>query len=297
MANLKEIRQHISSIKSMQQITSAMKMVSAAKLRKAQDAIIQMRPYAEKLNDILVHTISNSEGSVNNKYSAHKKVKKVLLVAVASNRGLCGSFNSNVLKKTIELVHGKYLYYQKMSAIDIIVIGKKADDGLNAKNLKAVQNYSHLYDHLNFKQASDVAQSIMDLYSSGKYDKVEIIYNQFKNAAVQQLTVEQFLPVIINNQEQNPANGKKIRYDYIFEPSVQSVVDSVIPKSLKIHFFRILLDSVASEHGARMTAMHKATDNAAELLRDLNLEYNKARQTSITNEILEIVSGANALKG
>ncbi len=297
MANLKEIRQHISSIKSMQQITSAMKMVSAAKLRKAQDAIIQMRPYAEMLNEILIHVNANLEGNVSNKYSEHKEVKKVLLIAVASNRGLCGSFNSNVIKKTIELIQSRYYYYHKMNAIDIIAIGKKAEDGFKARNLKVIGNYSSIYDHLNFKEVSEIAQKVMDVYANREYDRVELIYNQFKNAAVQELKVEQFLPVVNSQPEQLSPKGKKARFDYIFEPSLESVVDIVIPKSLKIHFYRTLLDSVASEHGARMTAMHKATDNAAELVRDLNLEYNKARQTSITNEILEIVSGANALKG
>lgn len=298
MANLKEIRVRISSVKSTQQVTSAMKMVSAAKLRKAQDAIIQMRPYANELQKILANVSYSLDTSVENQYTEHPEIKRILLIAVASNRGLCGGFNSNIIKKVTELVNNTYAGYYRAGAVDIVAIGKKVSEGLKSKNIKVTKTYHELYDNLNFKMVSDVAQSFMNAFAEGTYDKVEIIYNQFKNAAVQKLEVEQFLPVKINTELDQVKGGKGmvIRPDYIFEPSMQEIVDVVIPKSLKIQFFKAILDSVASEHGARMTAMHIATDNASELLRELRLNYNKARQASITNEILEIVSGANALK-
>jgi F-type H+-transporting ATPase subunit gamma len=296
MANLKEIRLHIASVKSMQQITSAMKMVSAAKLRKAQDAIIHFRPFAAKLYEILASISSNIDGSVINKYSDHKEVKKILIIAITSNRGLCGGFNSNVTRKVLELLNEKFSDYYQDDAVDIMVIGKKAVDTFKAKNIRIAKSYTDIYDNLTFANVSEISQSVMDAYTSGTYDKVMLIYNRFKNAVVQELMVEQFLPVLITDIKQPSDNEKLPNSNYIFEPSMQAVVDNVIPRSLKVHFYRMLLDSVAAEHGARMTAMHKASDNASELARDLKLEYNKARQASITNEILEIVSGANALK-
>jgi F-type H+-transporting ATPase subunit gamma len=298
LANLKEIRIRISSVKSTQQVTSAMKMVSAAKLRKAQDAILQMRPYAIELQNILANVSYNLDASVENQYTEHTEVNRVLLIAIASNRGLCGGFNSNVIKKITDLATITYADYYGRGAIDIISIGKKVSEGLKSKNVQVVKSFHELFDKLNFKMVSDIAQSLMDAYASGTYDKIEIIYNQFKNAAVQKLEVEQFLPIKINTDifQVKGDKGTAIRPDYIFEPSMQEIVNIVIPKSLKIQFFKAILDSVASEHGARMTAMHIATDNASELLRELKLNYNKARQASITNEILEIVSGANALK-
>lgn len=297
MANLKEIRTRISSVKSTQQVTSAMKMVSAAKLRKAQDAIIQMRPYARELQKILANLTLNLESGTSNKYTARQKTKKILLIAISSNRGLCGGFNSNVIKKVTELVNYTYADFAKRNDIDIITIGKKAAEGLKARNIKISGSFDDIYDGLTFKRVSEIAQKIMDAYSQGTYDRVEIIYNQFKNAAVQQLTVEQFLPAAINAEDQTASTdtGKKGRPDYIYEPSVQEIVETVIPRSLKIQFFKALLESLASEHGARMTAMHIATDNAGELILQLKLTYNKARQAAITNEILEIVNGANAL--
>ena len=298
MANLKEIRVRISSVKSTQQVTSAMKMVSAAKLRKAQDAIIQMRPYANGLQKILANVTYSLDMSVENQYTAHPEVNRILLIAVASNRGLCGGFNSNITKKVTDLITNTYADYNRRGAIDIVAIGKKVSEGLKAKNMKVTKTFHELYENLDFKAVSDLAQSFMGDFANGTYDKVEIIYNQFKNAAVQKLEVEQFLPVRLNTESDQVKveKGIVIRPDYIFEPSMQEIVDVVIPKSLKIQFFKAILDSLASEHGARMTAMHIATDNASELLRELRLNYNKARQSSITNEILEIVSGANALK-
>lgn len=275
-----------------------MKMVSAAKLRKAQDAIIQMRPYANELKKILANVTYNLDSDIENQYTSHPEIKRILLIAVASNRGLCGGFNSNVIKKVTDQITNTYAGYYRQGTIDVIAIGKKISEGLKAKNIKVVKTYHELYYNINFKMVSDIAQTIMDAYANGTYDKVEIIYNQFKNAAVQKLEVEQFLPVKIDTEIDQVKNGKGlvVRPYYIFEPSMQEIVDVVIPKSLKIQIFKAILDSVASEHGARMTAMHIATDNASELLRELKLNYNKARQASITNEILEIVSGANALK-
>jgi F-type H+-transporting ATPase subunit gamma len=298
LANLKEIRVRISSVKSTQQVTSAMKMVSAAKLRKAQDNILQMRPYANDLQSILANVSCNLNTRVDNQFTERPGVNRILLIAVASNRGLCGGFNSNVIKKVAELVNGPYSEYSRMGTIDVIAIGKKVSEGLKSKNIRVVNNFHELYENLNFKTVSEIAQGIMDEYANKTYDKIEIIYNQFKNAAVQNLEVEQFLPVKISS-EQNKAKGTKgmdVRPDFIFEPSMQEIVDILIPKTLKIQFFKVILESLASEHGARMTAMHIATDNASELLRELRLIYNKVRQASITNEILEIISGANALK-
>ena len=297
MANLKEIRTRISSVKSTQQVTSAMKMVSAAKLRKAQDAIIQMRPYAHELQKILANLTYNLEAGIENQYTERKEVRKILIIAISSNRGLCGGFNSNIIKKVAELVNYTYADFNKRQAIEIITIGKKAAEGLRARNIRVNGSYDEIYEGLTFRKVSDVAQSVMDAYAQGTYDKVEIVYNQFKNAAVQQLTVEQYLPVTINTEDQG-SNGdaeKKVKPDYIYEPSAREIVETVIPRSLKIQFFKAILESIAAEHGARMTAMHIATDNAGELLRQLRLTYNKARQAAITNEILEIVNGANAL--
>ncbi len=297
MANLKDIRTRIVSVKSTQQVTSAMKMVSAAKLRKAQDAIIQMRPYADKLSEVLSSVSSNLSSDIENKYAKRNTINKVLIVAITSNRGLCGGFNSNVIKRTVELVSVTHKDLAKKNKVDVVAIGKKAVDGLKSKGIKVSNSYLELYDKLNFASVSEIAQAIMDSYANGEYDHIELVYNQFKNAAVQNLVNEQFLPVgdIVQTEIKTKKSGYKP--SYFFEPSMQEIVVKIIPQSLKIQFFKAILDSVASEHGARMTAMHKATDNAFELIRELKLNYNKARQASITNEILEIVSGANAMKG
>jgi len=296
MANLKDIRTRIASVKSTQQVTSAMKMVSAAKLRKAQDAIIQMRPYAEKLNEILTSVSSNLSSDVNNKYAGRKTEGKILIIAITSNRGLCGGFNSNVVKRTSELLSVDFKEQANKNNVDIFAIGKKAVDGLKSKGIKVTISYPDFYDKMNFATVSEIAQTIMDSYAHGDYDHVELVYNQFKNAAVQNLVNEQFLPVKPIKPEVSKSKSAS-NLSYLFEPSMQEIVVTIIPQSLKIQFFKAILDSVAAEHGARMTAMHKATDNAFELIRELKLNYNKARQASITNEILEIVSGANAMKG
>ena len=295
MANLKDIRTRIASVKSTQQVTSAMKMVSAAKLRKAQDAIIQIRPYADKLNEILTNVSSNLDSEIENKYAARKTINRVLIIAITSNRGLCGGFNSNVVKSVSELLTTTYPEYYSHDKVDIVAIGKKAVDGFKTKGIKVSKNYLELYDNMNFATVNEIAQWAMDQYSEGTYDFVELVYNQFKNAAVQNLTIEQFLPV--KAEETTVTQSKRVRYRsvYIFEPSVKEIAEKIIPQSLRIQFYKAILDSVASEHGARMTAMHKATDNAAILIKELKLQYNQARQASITDEILEIVSGANAL--
>lgn len=297
MANLKEMRLRIASVKSTQQVTRAMKMVSAAKLRKAQDAILQMRPFADKLHEILINLVDQA-GAIDydNIFSSHPEVKKVLIVAITSNRGLCGGFNSNVVKKIEELLSGNLSSYLIKGNIDILAIGKKGADGLKAKSLVVNNTMHHLYENLNYATAADTAQHIMGAYINGEYDLIYLVYNQFKNAAVQKIIVEQFLPVEINQDKPGVAGSNHYVDNYIFEPDAIEIMNQIIPKSLKIQFYKAILDSVASEHGARMTAMHKATDNASELVKALNLQYNKARQSAITGEILEIVSGANALQ-
>lgn len=286
MANLKEIRNRINSVSSTMQITSAMKMVSAAKLKKAQDAITAMRPYAEKLTELIQNISATLEENVTNVFAEQRPVNKVLLVVVTSNRGLCGAFNANVLKKTKERMK---FYADK--EVEILTIGKKAHDILS-KSEKIFANESKVYDELTFENVADIAQVLMDLYVNENVDRVEILYNQFKNAASQVVMTEQFLPLApIDSGDENAVA------DYIFEPSKEEIINSLIPSSLKTQLFKALLDSNAAEHGARMTAMHKATDNAEELRDQLKLTYNKARQAAITNEILEIVGGAEALNG
>ncbi len=286
MANLKELRNRIVSISSTMQITSAMKMVSAAKLKRAQDAIQQMRPYAVKLQEIL-QNLSSSLDTSENVFSAEREVKKVLLVAVTSNRGLCGGFNANIIKAT----------RQRMTQfpdaeVKVFAIGKKSFDAFKKSN-SVYENNISIWQDLTFENSSEIAQKIMDAYVEGEFDKVEIIYNQFKNAAVQFVQTEPFLPV---SPSTNVEEGTSVG-EYIFEPGKMEILEDLIPKSLKTQVFKALLDSNASEHGARMTAMHKATDNANDLRSELKLDYNKARQASITNEILEIVGGAEALNG
>jgi len=294
MANLKDIRTRIASVKSTQQVTSAMKMVSAAKLRKAQDAIHMMRPYAEKLNEILSSVSSNLDSSVDNKYAVRKNKEKILIVAITSNRGLCGGFNSNVVKRASELYFQTFNEFSIKGNVDVIAIGKKAVEGLKSKGIKVTKSFLDIYDGLNFTTVSEITQYFMKGYTEGIYDHIVLVYNQFKNAAVQNLITEQFLPVKPEETKQIQSGKGEMHKDYIFEPSMQEIADIIIPQSLRIQFYKAILDSVASEHGARMTAMHKATDNAGVLIKELKLQYNQARQTAITNEILEIVSGANA---
>ena len=284
MANLKEIRNRITSIGSTMQITSAMKMVSAAKLKKAQDAITHMRPYANKLTELLQSLSATLEGEVGGVYSEQKEVSKVLLVPITSNRGLCGGFNSNVIKATIKNIEKNY----KGKQVDLLTIGKKGNDIL-AKNYTVIENHIDIFDDLTFDNVAVIAEKLMSLFAEGEYDRIDLVYNRFKNAATQIETIEQFLPI-------EPIKGDiKVNTDYLFEPTKVEIVLELIPKSLKTQLYKAIRDSFASEHGARMTAMHKATDNATELRDDLLLTYNKARQAAITNEILEIVGGAEAL--
>jgi len=294
MPSLKEVRTRITSTISTQQITSAMKMVSASKLRRAQDAIIQMRPYAGKLKEILSNVTSSVSVSAGGVFAKQKPVKNVLLVVITSNRGLCGAFNSNVIKLASRTANEKYPEQKKSGNIQVLAIGKKGADFFRRNNYKIFSNNSELFDGLNYEKTSVVAEAIMKEFVTGKIDAVEIFYNQFKNAASQILTNEQFLPVI--KPEQAKTSAKKVSHDYIYEPEMEEIVKDLIPKALKIQLYKALLDSHAAEHGARMTSMHKATDNAQEILKELRLTYNKARQATITKEILEIVGGAEALK-
>jgi F-type H+-transporting ATPase subunit gamma len=284
MANLKEIRNRISSVSSTMQITSAMKMVSAAKLKKAQDAITAMRPYSNKLTELLQSLSATLDADSGSKFADQREVNKVLIVAITSNRGLCGAFNSNIIKQVTSLMADKY----SNKSISVLAIGKKANDAFS-KNEDVIANRSDVFDDLTFDNVAEVAEMIMEKFVDGEFDKVELVYNSFKNAATQIVMTEQFLPIVPVESDAN------VNLDYIFEPSKQEIVETLIPKSLKTQLFKAVRDSFASEHGARMTAMHKATDNATELRDQLKLTYNKARQAAITNEILEIVGGAEAL--
>jgi F-type H+-transporting ATPase subunit gamma len=289
MANLKEIRNRIQSVGSTMQITSAMKMVSAAKLKRAQDAITQMRPYAEKLREILGN-LSSSLDMSENPYSHVREEKNVLVVAITSNRGLCGGFNNNIIKRVQAILR------DSKSNVTILPIGKKVKDafknsGKLDQNLPA--DLETLYAKLTFDSVAEVADQLMNAFAEGKYDKVIVVYNQFVNAANQVVTEEQLLPITKSESESENASAG----DYLFEPSKEEIVLDIIPKTIRIQLFKGILDSFASEHGARMTAMHKATDNASAMQKALKLEYNKARQAAITGEILEIVGGAEALNG
>ncbi|MFD2916992.1 ATP synthase F1 subunit gamma [Psychroserpens luteus] len=284
MANLKEIRNRISSVSSTMQITSAMKMVSAAKLKKAQDAITAMRPYSDKLTELLQSLSSTLEGDSASAFAEQREVKKVLLVAITSNRGLAGAFNSNIIKEVTRLTKNKYANQE----VSYVVIGKKANDAFKKTN-NIIANKSEVYDDLTFDNVAEIAEMLMEKFVDGDFDRIEVIYNKFKNAATQIVMNEQFLPIVPMEGEANTNT------DYTFEPSKVEIVEQLIPKSLKTQLYKSIRDSFASEHGARMTAMHKATDNATELRDQLKLTYNKARQAAITNEILEIVGGAEAL--
>ena len=286
MANLKEIRNRISSVSSTMQITSAMKMVSAAKLKKAQDAITAMRPYANKLTELLQNLSATLDADSGSKYATQRDVNKVLIVAITSNRGLCGAFNSNIIKEVMSLASNKYANQE----VSYVTIGKKANDALS-KNGNVAANHSEVFDDLTFDNVAEIAESLMNRFVEGEYDKIELVYNKFKNAATQIVMNEQFLPIVATEGDTNT------NLDYIFEPTKAEIVETLIPKSLKTQLYKAVRDSFASEHGARMTAMHKATDNATELRDQLKLTYNKARQAAITNEILEIVGGAEALNG
>lgn len=292
MANLKEIRTRISSVKTTRQVTSAMKMVSAAKLKKAQDAILQIRPYAEKLSDLLAGLSSALENADNSVYTVQRTPEKVLIVLVSSNRGLCGGFNANISKKAIILARTVYRKQLDAGKLDFLVIGKQGGKVLKSYQYKPVGDQNQLFDNLSFDHVAEVAKSVMADFVSGKYDRVELVYNKFINAASQEQVSEQFLPVL-----PSATSKKKMNVDYIYEPSLEHIVEELIPRSLKIQFYKALLDSHAAEHGARMTAMHKATDNATDLINELTLNFNKARQAAITNAILEVTNGAEALNG
>ena len=294
MANFKEIRIRISSVKSTRQITAAMKMVAAAKLRKAQDKIVQLRPYANKLHEILVElskSLVNSEDG--NIYARTGETEKVLLIIVTSNKGLCGAFNGTVIRETKRIIDEKYTRQQSAGNLWVMPIGKKGNDAMKRLNVKILEDQSSLFNNLSYETCSPVATRVMEHYIKGDFDRVEFIYNQFKNAAVQNLTNEVFLPV----ETVEAGEADTAAQDYIYEPDIEAIVKDLIPQSLKIQFYKSVLDSFVAEHGARMTAMHKATDNATELIRELTLQYNKARQASITSQILEVVSGAEALRG
>mgnify|MGYP001051277802 CR=1 FL=1 len=295
MANLKAIRVRLSSVKSTRQITSAMKMVAASRLRRAQDRIVQLRPYADKLNEILIglnHALSETE--TENIYAARKTGRdRVLLILLTSNKGLCGGFNANVIRETRRLIADKYTGQMRRGDLFFMPIGKKGNDVLRRLKLNILEEHNDIYSNLTFENTKELSDRLINLYLTREFDRIEIIYNQFKNAAVQRLTTEVFLPV----QDQAPGKSEPLPSDYIYEPDQVRIVEELIPKSLRIQFYKALLDSFAAEHGARMTAMHQATDNATELIRELTLQYNKARQAAITNQLLEVVSGAEALKG
>jgi F-type H+-transporting ATPase subunit gamma len=284
MPNLKDIRNRIASVSSTMQITSAMKMVSAAKLKKAQDAITAMRPYANKLTDLLQNLSATMDSDHGSHFTQQRPVKKMLVVVITSNRGLCGAFNSNVIKASLTPA-----VQNSDAQVDYLAIGKKANDAFSKKH-KVVSNHSKVFDDLTFANVGVIADELMNRFVQGEYDKIDLVYNKFKNAATQEVMVENYLPLV-------PAEGVKVESDYIFEPNKGEIVSHLIPKALKTQLYKAIGDSFASEHGARMTAMHKATDNATELRNQLKLTYNKARQAAITNEILEIVGGAEALNG
>jgi F-type H+-transporting ATPase subunit gamma len=294
MPSLKEVKNRISSVVSTQQITKAMKMVSAAKLRRAQDRIIQMRPYASKLEAILRNLSQAQSNSDGDKwYSRESRDEKILIIAVSSDRGLCGSFNSAVCRGVLKLVDDNYREQHRKGNVLILPIGKKAAEYFTKRNFEQISQYSTLFSELNFETASQVAETAMEKFRSGGFDKVILIYNEFKNIATQVLRQEQLLPIQLPESD---GTSKSAPIDYIYQPDQEEIITKLIPNSLKVQVFKSLLDSNAAEHGARMTAMDKATENAGELLKELRLSYNRSRQAAITKEILEIVGGAEALK-
>lgn len=295
MANLKEIRIRITSVNSTRQITNAMKMVSASKLRRAQNAILSMRPYAQKLQNIMQDLSNDLTGSDEGVYSTDRGNNKILIVTVTSNRGLCGAFNSNISKSAVNLIVSKYAEQYKKGNVSLMCIGKKGADGLISAGYKPVEIITDIFDKLSFETTIPIAEELMQVFVDKKYDKIILIYNQFKNAAVQLIQEESFLPVVETSEDKTDKK-EEAKANYIFEPNKEEILEALVPKAIKVQLYKALLDSFASEHGARMTAMHQATENADEMLKDLKLTYNKARQASITNEILEIVGGAEALK-
>lgn len=302
MPNLKEVRIRIASVISTQQITNAMKMVSAAKLRRAQDAIIQMRPFEEKLKEILDNLVV-SAGSGAGIFAKTRPAENILIAVITSNRGLCGGFNSNVIKAVNALIREKYAEQAKKGNVSLVCIGKKGSDFFKKNNSKVLDSRNELWEKLTYNNVAEFAGEILKLYADGKADRVELVYNKFKNAATQILSVDQLLPfnmeAVADKAKKAEATDKKgtTKPDYIFEPDQEEIIQNLIPYALKVRFYRSMLDSYAAEHGARMTAMHKATDNASEMIKSLKLAYNKARQAAITKEILEIVAGAEAING
>ncbi|SEJ31860.1 ATP synthase F1 subcomplex gamma subunit [Cyclobacterium xiamenense] len=289
MANLKEVKERINSVSSTQQITKAMKMVAAAKLRRAQDKIVQMRPYSQKLTSILNNISSGTEGSTDIVYAEEREVSKLLIVAITSDKGLCGAFNSNILKASMALIEE-----HKDKEITLMPVGKKALDYFKKRSFPMNADYAKLFEDVSFDPVKEAAEYVMKSFVAGKFDKVLLVYNEFKNVATQSVVKEQFLPISKLERQEGDSRPSQ---EYIVEPSREYIIEELVPNSLKIQFYKAILDSNASEHGARMTAMSKATDNAAELLKELKLVYNRTRQAAITNEILEIVAGANALEG
>lgn len=292
MAGLKEIRIRIASVKTTRQVTSAMKIVSAAKLKKAQDAIYQIRPYASKLHNILTAISSSLENSDDSIYTQQREPQKVLIVLITSNKGLCGGFNVNISKTAAKLVREKFSKQHESGNVQFLCVGKQGMRQIKYQGMKVADQKNEIFGELTFENISEIALDLMKKFEDRTYDRIEIVYNQFKNAAVQIQTAEQFLPVEIEKNE-----FENVNTNFIYEPSKEYIIQELIPRILKIQFYKAILDSHAAEHGARLTAMHNATDNATELLSYLTLQYNKARQASITGEILEIVSGAEALKG
>ncbi|MBX2842810.1 MAG: ATP synthase F1 subunit gamma [Flammeovirgaceae bacterium] len=292
MPSLKEVKNRISSVTSTQQITKAMKMVAAAKLRRAQDRIIQIRPYSQKLSSLLSNVSSTISGDIENKYAAEREINKVLILVVTSDRGLCGAFNANVCKAVVALIQEKYADLDKQGQVELLCVGKKGYDFFKRRNYKLINDFVELFADLNFDNAREAAELAMKGYEEGTYDVVDLVYNEFKNVATQIIRKEQFLPIA---KVENDSEEESLNLDYIFEPSQEEIIKDLIPYSLRISFYKSLLESNAAEHGARMTAMGQATDNAQELLKQLKLTYNRTRQAAITKEILEIVGGAEAL--
>jgi F-type H+-transporting ATPase subunit gamma len=289
---LKEVRNRIQSVKSTQQITKAMKMVSAAKLRRAQDAIIQMRPYAKKLQEMLGNIVANAEGDIKITLAAVRPVEKVLVIVITSDRGLCGGYNSNLIKLARQLIKEKYGSVSAKGNAELMPLGKKGYEHFSKNKFKVIDHYWNIFSDLNFENVANAAKFVMDIFAKGEVDAVELVYSEFKNAATQRFTVEQFLPVKKTEKKKG-----EVKADFIFEPDKNILIEELMPKILNTQLYKAILDAHASEHGARMTAMDKATENAEEILKSLKISYNRARQAAITTELTEIVSGAAALQG
>jgi F-type H+-transporting ATPase subunit gamma len=292
MASLKEVRNRITSVNSTMQITKAMKMVAAAKLRRAQDRIIQMRPYAKKLNELIAQVSQGTEVGASSPYTQVREVKNVLIVMVTSDRGLCGAFNTNVIKAAVAFINENYPVQLEKGNVSVLSLGKKGSEAFTRRGLKVDNEFTDIFQRLSFDTAKEAAEKVMTAFAEGTYDEVVLVYNEFKNVATQIIRTEKILPLVSEETEEKSSNT-----DYIFEPSEEEIILELIPKAIKLSVFKAVLDSNASEHGARMTAMDKATENGGELLKALKIEYNRSRQAAITKEILEIVGGAEALKG